>query len=206
MTGPPNAERHPGKGGALSGGGDLSSTLTIPRGVCEPARLRSPYGWGDDDRMDAAAVHEAGHVVARLALGLSFRYVTIRRRGGLPGEGNTAVHARRFANFGEQYAGAVATAAGPEAERRFLAEEHGEEEADWLLGFLGGTRGDDEALSRHDASMRQHLREQAGRYLSDFWPAVLALAERMLTDPRTLTRAEARQIVATLPCWPEYRR
>jgi hypothetical protein len=81
-----------------------------------------------------------------------------------------------------------------------------EEEAAWLLDIMGGGCDDDAALAHLSASMRQHYRERAARHVSDYWPAVLALADRMLTDPATLTYDEARRIVAELPCWPEYLR
>lgn len=220
MKAPPDAERRPGQGGVPSIGGDLGSVTTVQGvmrgGTYEPDTAQAArdltlcraLAWGDDDRTDAAAVHEAGHAVARLAASLPFRYVTIRRRGGQPGEGYLAVRPRRFANFGEQFAAAVATAAGPEAERRHYVEHRGSdtEEADWLLEIMGGGCGDDAALAQHDDSMRQHLRGAAAALVSDHWPAVMALAHRLLTDPRTLAYPETRQIVRALPCWPEYLR
>jgi hypothetical protein len=187
----------------------VRSAFTVPRR--EILNLTPPRGaraWGEDERMDTAAVHEAGHAVARLAGALPFRYVTIRPRVGLPGEGYLAVRPRLLTHYGDVLACNIAIAAGPEAERRWYMESHGsdEEEAAWLLGFLGGGSHDDEALAHLDASMRQHLRERVALPVSDYWPAILALADRMLTDPATLAYDEARRIVGELACWPEHLR
>lgn len=174
----------------------------------EVLNLTSPRGaraWGDDDRMDAAAVHEAGHAVARLALGLPFRYVTIRRRGGLPGEGYVAVHTRRLVGMDAMRCG-VSLAAGPEAERRHYVDQGYAENADCLLQMSGGCTDDDAALAAFPDGTEQGLRQRATLLLAEYWPAVLALADRMLTDPATLTYGEARRIVGELSCWPEHLR
>lgn len=93
---------------------------------------------------ETTAWHEAGHAVARAVLGLPFRYVTIRPRS--PGTlGNIAARPARRPGW----ALAVAAAAGPWAELRYLADESGDEdEAAWLVGLLGGCSGDEDDLDR----------------------------------------------------------
>lgn len=143
-----------------------------------------------------AAYHEAGHAIAFVVLGYSFRYVTIRSSsGGLAGAvvrdgGATPIDARDYF---------VIAAAGPASEARWTLNELGRSLPESLQRQITRATNSDltglqDIEGSGEAPVRQHLRE-AHVLIRDNWDAVTRVAETLVSSPRALTARQVRNFV-----------
>ncbi|MBF5083750.1 hypothetical protein [Quadrisphaera sp. INWT6] len=154
-----------------------------------------------DERRLLTAHHEAGHAIAYLNLGYSFRYITLHPR--TPGTtGFVAVHRPRSMLIADS---AAITLSGPLAEEAFRSVDIGEapEDAAWAAAFAvssadaGSHREVDDGrdmLVRLGMPVELAVDGMANTLARD-WAAVEALAQALVMSPRRLDYREAQMIV-----------
>ena len=141
------------------------------------------------------AAHEAGHAVAYLLHRRSFRYVTIRAKGG-PGSGQVAVRPRRM----DAFARAVIAAAGPAAEARHL-RSFGLDEDEVIGMILLGGCGSDFQKMKVQGAPAGFAEAYVEQVLAPLWGSVDRLAGR-LVERGTVHFPEVRQLLPEIhPTW-----